>query len=85
MEPIRIFVIDDEPIIWRCCAAMWGVRGGGVNSLRGQNNVQGACDMEGLPNVMTGYQSVVDPKVREKFSRAWGKTLSERPGLTITI
>ena len=61
-----------------------GVRGGGVNPLRGQNNVQGACDMGGLPNVMTGYQPVADPKVREKFSRAWGKPLSEQPGLTIT-
>jgi formate dehydrogenase alpha subunit len=61
-----------------------GVRGGGVNPLRGQNNVQGACDMGGLPNVMTGYQPVADPKVREKFSKAWGRPLSERPGLTIT-
>ena len=61
-----------------------GVRGGGVNPLRGQNNVQGACDMGGLPNVMTGYQPVADPQVREKFSNAWGKPLSERTGLTIT-
>ena len=61
-----------------------GVRGGGVNPLRGQNNVQGACDMGGLPNVMTGYQPVVDPKVMEKFSKAWGADLSARPGLTIT-
>ena len=61
-----------------------GVRGGGVNPLRGQNNVQGACDMGGLPNVMSGYQPVADPKVREKFSRSWGRTLSDQPGLTIT-
>jgi predicted molibdopterin-dependent oxidoreductase YjgC len=61
-----------------------GVRGGGVNPLRGQNNVQGACDMGGLPNVMTGYQPVTNPKVREKFSKAWGMPLPERPGLTIT-
>ena len=61
-----------------------GIRGGGVNPLRGQNNVQGACDMGGLPNVMTGYQPVSDPKVIEKFSKAWGKELSARPGLTIT-
>jgi formate dehydrogenase alpha subunit len=62
-----------------------GVHGGGVNPLRGQNNVQGACDMGGLPNVMTGYQPVTDPQVREKFSKAWGGvSLSERPGLTIT-
>jgi predicted molibdopterin-dependent oxidoreductase YjgC len=61
-----------------------GVHGGGVNPLRGQNNVQGACDMGGLPNVMTGYQPVADPQVREKFSKAWGAPLSDRPGLTIT-
>ncbi len=61
-----------------------GVRGGGVNPLRGQNNVQGACDMGGLPNVLTGYQPVADPGVRKKFSEAWGKPLPERPGLTIT-
>jgi formate dehydrogenase alpha subunit len=61
-----------------------GIYGGGVNPLRGQNNVQGACDMGGLPNVMTGYQPVSDPQVREKFSNAWGVSLSERPGLTIT-
>jgi formate dehydrogenase alpha subunit len=61
-----------------------GVHGGGVNPLRGQNNVQGACDMGGLPNVLTGYQPVADPQVREKFSAAWGAPLSARPGLTIT-
>jgi formate dehydrogenase alpha subunit len=61
-----------------------GVHAGGVNPLRGQNNVQGACDMGGLPNVMTGYQPVADPGVREKFSRAWGVDLSDSPGLTIT-
>jgi predicted molibdopterin-dependent oxidoreductase YjgC len=43
-----------------------GIHGGGVNPLRGQNNVQGACDMGGLPNVMTGYQPVSDPKIIEK-------------------
>ncbi len=61
-----------------------GVRGGGVNPLRGQNNVQGACDMGGLPNVVTGYQPVADPGVLEKFSKAWGAELSASPGLTIT-
>jgi len=61
-----------------------GVRGGGVNPLRGQNNVQGACDMGGLPNVMTGYQPVADEGVREKFSKAWGAPLPATPGLTIT-
>jgi len=61
-----------------------GVYGGGVNPLRGQNNVQGACDMGGLPNVFPGYQSVSDPKANEKFSRAWGRKLSDRVGYTIT-
>jgi formate dehydrogenase major subunit/formate dehydrogenase alpha subunit len=48
-----------------------GVPGGGVNPLRGQNNVQGACDMGGLPNVFPGYQAVTDAAVREKFAKAW--------------
>jgi formate dehydrogenase alpha subunit len=61
-----------------------GVHGGGVNPLRGQNNVQGACDMGGLPNVYTGYQPVSDPAARQKFSKAWGVPLPEKPGLTIT-
>ena len=61
-----------------------GIYGGGVNPLRGQNNVQGACDMGGLPNVMTGYQPVSDPKVLDIFSKAWNKKLSATPGLTIT-
>jgi formate dehydrogenase (NADP+) alpha subunit len=55
----------------------------GVNPLRGQNNVQGSCDMGGLPNVYTGYQQVNDPKVREKFESAWGVSLSPDPGLTL--
>ena len=56
----------------------------GVNPLRGQNNVQGACDMGALPNVYTAYQKVGDPQVQEKFSNAWGVPLSEKPGLTVT-
>ena len=48
-----------------------GVRGGGVNPLRGQNNVQGACDMGGLPNVYPGYQAVTDPAAVAKFDAAW--------------
>jgi formate dehydrogenase alpha subunit len=56
----------------------------GVYPLRGQNNVQGACDMGGLPNVYPGYQSVSDPAVQEKFQKAWGKELSGKPGLTVT-
>ena len=61
-----------------------GVYGGGVNPLRGQNNVQGACDMGGLPDVFPGYQKVSDPEVVEKFSKAWDRKLSFKPGLTIT-
>ena len=60
-----------------------GVEGGGINPLRGQNNVQGACDMGALPNVFTGYQNVASDDSRDKFSRAWGASLSGRPGLTI--
>ena len=48
-----------------------GVPGGGVNPLRGQNNVQGACDMGGLPNVFPGYQAVTSAEAREKFEMAW--------------
>jgi len=55
----------------------------GVNPLRGQNNVQGACDMGALPNVFPGYQSVEDEKIREKFEKAWGVSLPENPGLTV--
>ena len=56
----------------------------GVNPLRGQNNVQGACDLGALPNVYTGYQAVADPAIREKFEAAWGCSLPSAPGLTIT-
>jgi len=56
----------------------------GVNPLRGQNNVQGACDMGGLPNVYSGYQSVLDDSTRQKFEQAWGSTLPSYPGLTVT-
>ena len=60
-----------------------GVPGGGVNPLRGQNNVQGACDMGGLPNVYSGYQQVAVEDVRKKFEAAWGAALSPKPGLTV--
>jgi formate dehydrogenase alpha subunit len=62
-----------------------GKRGAGVNPLRGQNNVQGACDMGGLPNVYPGYQNVTVPAVKEKFEQAWGKTLSDKIGLPATV
>lgn len=55
----------------------------GVNPLRGQNNVQGACDMGALPNVFPGYQAVTDPANVEKFSTAWGMAQSNKPGLTV--
>jgi formate dehydrogenase major subunit len=61
-----------------------GIEGGGVNPLRGQNNVQGACDMGCLPNVLTAYQSVTVPEVREKFAKFWNvPSLPEKVGLTI--
>ncbi|PIU55849.1 MAG: formate dehydrogenase subunit alpha [Chloroflexi bacterium CG07_land_8_20_14_0_80_45_17] len=55
----------------------------GVNPLRGQNNVQGACDLGALPNVYSGYQSVTDKKIRAKFEDAWKTKLPEKPGLTV--
>jgi len=60
-----------------------GIEGGGVNPLRGQNNVQGACDMGALPNVYPAYQQVANDDVRRKFEAAWGASLSPKPGLTI--
>ena len=60
-----------------------GIEGGGVNPLRGQNNVQGACDMGGLPNVYPAYQQVSNEAARKKFEAAWGVKLSAKPGLTL--
>jgi formate dehydrogenase alpha subunit len=60
-----------------------GIASGGVNPLRGQNNVQGACDMGGLPNVFTGYQAVADEAANAKFARAWGRNLPNKPGFTL--
>ncbi|MGQ9511829.1 formate dehydrogenase subunit alpha [Thermodesulfitimonas sp.] len=54
----------------------------GVYPLRGQNNVQGACDMGALPDVLPGYQPVTDRRVRAKFEAAWNAKLPETPGLT---
>jgi formate dehydrogenase alpha subunit len=56
----------------------------GVNPLRGQNNVQGACDLGGLPNVYPGYQLVTDNEIKEKFEKVWGTSLSDQVGLTVT-
>jgi formate dehydrogenase alpha subunit len=62
-----------------------GRHANGVNPLRGQNNVQGACDMGGLPGVFSGYQRVNDPATVKKFEDAWGaQGLDTKPGLTIT-
>jgi formate dehydrogenase alpha subunit len=61
-----------------------GIPGGGVNPLRGQNNVQGACDMGGLPNVYPGYQVVTSPDAQKKFQDAWGSTSHLNVGLTVT-
>jgi formate dehydrogenase alpha subunit len=62
-----------------------GIEGGGVNPLRGQNNVQGACDMGGLPDVYSGYQKVVDPAANQKMAEAWGvEALPDQPGMKIT-
>jgi len=61
-----------------------GMEGGGVNPLRGQNNVQGACDMGGLPNVYPGYQNVNSEEARLKFEAAWGVSLPNKVGLTLT-
>jgi formate dehydrogenase major subunit len=62
-----------------------GKRGGGVCALRGQNNVQGACDMGALANVYSGYQSVIVPEMRKKMIDAWGCDIAEgKVGLTVT-
>jgi len=60
-----------------------GVEGGGVNPLRGQNNVQGSCDMGALPVVYTGYQPVANEEARAKFEKVWGVSLPPKPGLTL--
>jgi len=62
-----------------------GRKGTGFSPLRGQNNVQGACDMGALPNVYPGYQKVGDPTVQAKFSRAWGVELNGEPGIPLTV
>ena len=61
-----------------------GKSGCGVNPLRGQNNVQGACDMGAMPTDYPGYQKVDNPEVRDKFEQAWKVKLSAKPGLKAT-
>ena len=64
-----------------------GRPGTGLNPLRGQNNVQGACDMGGLPNVFPGYQRVTDEGIRRNFAKGWEvpyENMSAEAGLTVT-
>ncbi|SHJ68030.1 formate dehydrogenase major subunit [Desulfatibacillum alkenivorans DSM 16219] len=63
-----------------------GIQGGGVNPLRGQNNVQGACDMGGLPNVFPAYQPVTNPDVKARLEKEWGVSgMSGNLGLPVTV
>jgi len=62
-----------------------GKPGAGVNPLRGQNNVQGCCDMGCLPNVYPGYQNVDDPEARKRFEAVWGVSLSGKVGLPASL
>jgi formate dehydrogenase major subunit len=60
-----------------------GRRGVGVNPLRGQNNVQGACDMGSFPHELSGYRHISDAATREQFEQDWGTVLDPEPGLRI--
>ena len=60
-----------------------GREGVGVNPLRGQNNVQGSCDMGSFPHELPGYRHISDAQTRELFESAWGVTLDAEPGLRI--
>jgi formate dehydrogenase major subunit len=60
-----------------------GREGVGVNPLRGQNNVQGACDIGSFPHELPGYRHVSDSTVRSQFENAWGVTIQSEPGLRI--
>ena len=55
----------------------------GVNPLRGQNNVQGACDMGALPDVLPGYQALESERVKEKFEKVWGKGFASGAGKSL--
>ncbi len=61
-----------------------GREGTGFSPLRGQNNVQGACDMGALPNVFPGYQPLTDAEARKKFETAWNCTIKDKPGVPVT-
>jgi formate dehydrogenase alpha subunit len=60
-----------------------GVENAGINPLRGQNNVQGACDIGALPNLFPGYKDVTDPGSASIFSEAWGVDVPKNKGLRI--
>ncbi|OUD10228.1 formate dehydrogenase subunit alpha [Marivivens niveibacter] len=60
-----------------------GINGAGVNPLRGQNNVQGSCDMGSFPHELPGYRHVKNADVREVFENAWGVPIDPEPGLRI--
>ncbi len=62
-----------------------GIKSAGMNPLRGQNNVQGANDAGASPVFYPGYQRVDDPAAQEKFSAAWGRSLSPDPGMNLNV
>ncbi|GHV78089.1 formate dehydrogenase H subunit alpha, selenocysteine-containing [Spirochaetia bacterium] len=74
----------------KCCCSLAMLTGNfghyacGTGPVRGQNNVQGTCDMGDLPNVYPGYQSVTDPAVQAKFEKAWGVKLDNKVGIQLT-
>jgi formate dehydrogenase alpha subunit len=61
-----------------------GKPGSGLNPLRGQNNVQGCCDMGCLPGTFPGYQAVDNADINKKFEKAWECKLNQQPGMTLT-
>src|ERR1700733_10608625 len=61
----------------------FGREGVGVSPLRGQNNVQGSCDMGSFPHELSGYRHISDANVRAIFEKEWGVTLDPEPGLRI--
>ncbi|MDR2632563.1 MAG: formate dehydrogenase subunit alpha [Treponema sp.] len=74
----------------KCCCSMAMLTGNfghyacGTGPVRGQNNVQGTCDMGDLPDVYPGYQSVTDPAIQAKFEKAWGVKLDNKVGIQLT-
>ncbi|HVY65246.1 MAG TPA: formate dehydrogenase subunit alpha [Gammaproteobacteria bacterium] len=65
------------------CTGNIGREGVGVNPLRGQNNVQGSCDMGSFPHELPGYRHVSDPVVRSMFNKEWGVEIQPEPGMRI--